>query len=100
MRRAISVACVLLASLLVLLFLRIRASLPGDTGPLIREKYDGWSGVLRLWVYEGWEANAMGWLNRAISAFEKEHEGVYIQARKVDAAALRDFADSGVEPPT
>ena len=99
MRRAISVACVLLASLLVLLFLRIRASLPGDTGPLIREKYDGWSGVLRLWVYEGWEANAMGWLNRAISAFEKEHEGVYIQARKVDAAALRDFADSGVEPP-
>lgn len=99
MRRAISVACVLLASLLVLLFLRIRASLPGDTGPLIREKYDGWSGVLRLWVCEGWEANAMGWLNRAISAFEKEHEGVYIQARKVDAAALRDFADSGVNPP-
>lgn len=99
MRRAISVACVLLASLLVLLFLRIRASLPGDTGPLIREKYDGWSGVLRLWVYEGWAANAMGWLNRAISAFEKEHEGVYIQARKVDAAALRDFAGSGVEPP-
>ena len=82
MRRAISVACVLLASLLVLLFLRIRASLPGDTGPLIREKYDGWSGVLRLWVYEGWEANAMGWLNRAISAFEKEHEAcTYRRAR-------------------
>ena len=99
MRRVISVACVLLAVLLVLLFLRIRASLPGDTGPLIREKYGGWSGVLRLWVYEGWAANAMGWLNRAISAFEKEHEGVYIQARKVDAAALRDFAVSGVDPP-
>ena len=99
MRRVISVACVLLAVLLVLLFLRVRASLPGDTGPLIREKYDGWSGVLRLWVYEGWAANAVGWLNRAISAFEKEHEGVYIQARKVDAAALRDFAVSGVDPP-
>ena len=77
----------------------LRASLPSDAGPLIREKYDGWSGVLRLWVYEGWEANAMGWLNRAISAFEKEREGVYIQARKVDAAALRDFATSGVNPP-
>ena len=56
MRRAISVACVLLVVPLVLLLLHIRASLPGDTGPLIREKYDGWSGVLRLWVYEGWEA--------------------------------------------
>ncbi len=99
MRRVISVACVLLAVLLVLLFLRIRASLPGDTGPLIREKYGGWSGVLRLWVYEGWAANAMGWLNRAISSFEKGHEGVYIQARKVDAEALRAFASSGVNPP-
>ena len=99
MRRAISVACVLLVVPLVLLLLHIRASLPGDTGPLIREKYGGWSGVLRLWVYEGWAANAMGWLNRAISAFEKEHEGVYIQARKVDAEALRAFTSSGVEPP-
>ena len=55
MRRAISVACVLLVIPLVLLFLHIRASLPGDAGPLIREKYGGWSGVLRLWIYEGWE---------------------------------------------
>ena len=41
----------------------------------------------------------MPWLNRAISAFEKGHEGVYIQARKVDAEALRTFASSGVNPP-
>ena len=99
MRRAISVACVLLVIPLVLLFLHIRASLPGDAGPLIREKYGGWSGVLRLWIYEGWEANAVPWLNRAISGFEKGHEGVYIQARKVDAEALRTFASSGVNPP-
>ena len=99
MRRAISVACVLLVIPLVLLFLHIRASLPGDAGPLIREKYGGWSGVLRLWIYEGWEANAMTWLNRAISSFEKGHEGVYIQARKVDAEALRSFTSSGVNPP-
>ena len=99
MRRAISVACVLLVIPLVLLFLHIRASLPGDAGLLIREKYGGWSGVLRLWIYEGWEAGATTWLNRAISTFEKEHEGVYIQARKVDAEALRAFASSGVNPP-
>ena len=99
MRRLGTVLCALLAVALLLLFGDLRASLPSDAGPLIREKYDGWSGVLRLWVYEGWEANAMDWLNRAISAFEKEREGVYIQARKVDAAALRDFATSGVNPP-
>ena len=41
----------------------------------------------------------MAWLNSAISAFEKGHDGVYIQARKVDAEALRAFADSGINPP-
>ena len=83
MRRAISVACVLLVIPLVLLFLYIRASLPGDAGPLIREKYSSWSGVLRLWIYEGWEANAVPWLNRAISGFEKGH------VRRVDAAGSK-----------
>lgn len=99
MRRAVSILCVLLVVPLLLLFLHIRSALPNDTAPLVQEKYASWSGVLRLWVYEGWEANATTWLNRAISSFEKAHSGVYIQARKVDAEALRDFCTSGVNPP-
>ena len=99
MRRAVSILCVLLVIPLLLLFLHIHAALPNDTAPLVQEKYASWSGVLRLWVYEGWEANAITWLNRAISSFEKAYSGVYIQARKVDAEALRSFCTSGVNPP-
>ena len=99
MRRLVTVLSLLLVAALLWFFVPLRAALPNDAGPLIRAKYDSWSGVLRLWVYEGWEANAMAWLNSAISAFEKGHDGVYIQARKVDAEALRAFADSGISPP-
>lgn len=99
MRRAVSILCVLILIPLLLLFLQIRAELPTETAPLVQEKYDSWAGVLRLWVYEGWAANATTWLNRASSSFEAAHDGVYIETRKVDAAALRDFLTSGVNPP-
>ena len=99
MRRAVSILCVLILIPLLLLFLQIRAELPTETAPLVQEKYDSWAGVLRLWVYEGWAANATTWLNRAASSFEAAHDGVYIETRKVDAAALRDFLTSGVNPP-
>ena len=75
--------------------------LPVQTRPLIEEKYAGWSGVLRIWVYEGWTDgdSFAGWLNRCAAMFEKRRSGVYIEARYVDAAALAALETSGVRPP-
>lgn len=81
MRRAISLICLLALVALLALAWTVRAQLPNRTAQLVREKYDGWAGVLRVWVYTGWEMNATGWLNRVSAAFERAHPGVYIQAQ-------------------
>ncbi|OPZ68563.1 MAG: hypothetical protein BWY81_00797 [Firmicutes bacterium ADurb.Bin467] len=99
MRRAVSILCMLAVLPLALAFARIFGELPPETSALVREKYATWSGVLRVWVYEGWDAGAMGWLNRAIASFEKQKPGVYVQAKYVDAEAIRAFAESGINPP-
>ncbi|NLF28579.1 MAG: hypothetical protein GX592_11840 [Clostridiales bacterium] len=99
MRRAVSILCMLAVLPLALGFARIFGELPPETSALVREKYATWSGVLRIWVFEGWDAGAMGWLNRAIASFERQRPGVYVQAKYVDAEAIRAFAESGINPP-
>lgn len=89
-------------ALLFPLLLHARRVLPMDSRPLVAAKYAGWSGVLRLWVYEGWPSGSgglTGWLNRCAAGFEKRHPGVYVQPQAVDAEAIAGFAGSGILPP-
>jgi len=53
MRKVRILACLTALALLVPLWLHARRILPLDTRPLVAEKYAGWRGVLRLWVFEG-----------------------------------------------
>ncbi|HIU33360.1 MAG TPA: extracellular solute-binding protein [Candidatus Pullichristensenella excrementigallinarum] len=102
MRRCISILCLLIMVALCFLMARISQELPGDPTALVAEKYAGWSGVLRLWIYEGWSCGAgslSGWLNQCIASFEKAHPGVYVQPKYVDAQAIRQLAESGIYPP-
>lgn len=68
---------------------------------LLRSRYGGWAGVLRLWVFEGWESGGSfaSWLNAAAAAFEKAHAGVYIQLTEVGEDAMRAFAGGAASPP-
>jgi len=94
--------CLLCLLLLIPALLQARRILPLDTRPLVAEKYAGWTGVLNLWVYEGWPCGSGGispWLNQCISAFEKAHTGVYVQPQFVDAGAITTMNDSGIIPP-
>ena len=102
MRKLKIIAALLLLALLVPALVHIRGTLPADNSALAGKKYGGWSGVLRLWVYEGWTPGAgslAGWLNRCIARFEKAREGVYVQPRYVDAGAIASLGDSGIIPP-
>ena len=102
MKKARSALCALCLALLVPLLIRAWRVLPVDSHPLVAEKYAGWSGVLRLWVFEGWESGAgslSAWLNGCASRFEKRHPGVYVQPQAVDAGAIASFCDSGILPP-
>lgn len=102
MRKLRIVLCALCLALLVPLLTYARQILPLDTRPLVAEKYAGWSGVLRLWMFEGWPCGSGSlspWLNRCIARFEKRHPGVYVQPRAVDAGAIAALNDSGILPP-
>ena len=102
MRKWRSALCALALLLLIPPLIHARRVLPLDNRPLVAEKYAGWSGVLRLWVFEGWPSGSgslSAWLNRCVSRFEKRHPGVYIQPQSVDAGAIADFRESGILPP-
>lgn len=87
----------LLALLVLALALAYGAAkhLPAPPDGIAQQKYAGWSGVLRLWVYTDWQTGTGSlatWLNRCTSAFEKRHPGVYIQFRAVSQETLAAFA--------
>jgi len=78
------------------------ASLTAEQPDYVREHYSSWTGVLRLWKCEGWQAGSgslTAWLNRCIERFEKKHPGVYVQMTDVSAQTMRDFLDAAVNPP-
>lgn len=102
MKRIISMLCVVLTLVLFCTIMDAHHELPVDHYDMIAEKYNGWSGVLRIWIYEGWKVGTgtvMPWLNLCSSQFEKNHEGVYAHIQSVDAAALNTLFESGVVPP-
>lgn len=102
MKKARGIACALCLAALALLLPLARRALPVDTRPLVAEKYAGWSGVLRLWVCEGWtpgSGSLSGWLNACAARFERAHPGVYVQPIVVDADALASMSDSGIARP-
>ena len=102
MKKARTLLCLMLLMLLIPSAFRLRGILPTDTQPLIEKKYGGWAGVLRLWIFEGWQTgagSAAGWLNQCIGSYEKLHPGVYVQPEYVDASTLRALGRDGMPPP-
>ena len=92
----------IICALFVFAGLHSARTLPGDSGPLIGEKYDQWAGVLRVWVAE--EAgpcagSPLPWLNRMAAILEKQRPGVYLHLQTVPAEAIRNREDDGLVPP-
>lgn len=75
--------------------------LPQDNQALVEKKYAGWSGVLRIWAFEGWTGGdrMAGWINGCAAAFEKSHPGVYIEVTYPGAEAVQQLGRTGVRAP-
>lgn len=102
MSRLRSVLYILIILALIAAVAHLNCVLPLDTNSLIEEKYSGWSGVLRIWVYEGWQpgiGSSSSWLTLCGNSFEKNHEGVYIQIQYVQESALINLCENGILPP-
>ena len=101
MRKLRNVLCLVCLALLAPALVLARRALPQDSRALVAKKYAGWSGVLRLWIFEGWQPGdgTALWLNRCIAGYERRHPGVYVQPQDEDAGAIASFRDSGILPP-
>ena len=102
MKRAVQWMALICMVMLGTSVICVSRHLPPDNQPLIEEKYSGWSGVLRVWIYEGWTDDTdafAGWLNRCGALFEKKHNGIYVQVRYVAAEAIASMEESGLVPP-
>lgn len=98
LRTAVCIAVIIACMPGILLSAR---ELPRDNQALVGKKYAGWSGVLRIWAFEGWTGGDLmaGWINGCAAAFEKSHPGVYIEVTYPGAEAVRALGRTGVRPP-
>jgi len=101
MRKLLSIICMLIIAILLPTAWMVSNGLPTDTNRYVAQKYNGWTGVLQAWVCCEWEpgGNFISWLNQCGSAFEKEHEGIYIEFTPVNQQTLRGIWESGLRAP-
>jgi len=80
----------------------LAASVRTESVNRVQAHYSSWTGVLRLWEFEGWQPGSgslTGWLSLCIEKFEKKHSGVYVQLTEVSEKTMKDFLNSSVSPP-
>lgn len=91
LRRAVCIICTLICGLLAAYSPVLVERLPAPPEGLTSRIYEGWSGVVRLQVYQGFKSGTgsiVPWLNECLSAFEKRNSGVYVHVEAVSASAL------------
>ena len=102
MKRTLRAAAWLMMTVLIVLLPFWAASMTAQRRNFVREHYESWTGVLRLWKCEGWQAgngSLTGWLNLCIEKFEKRHPGVYVQLTDISEETMSNFLSAGVNPP-
>ena len=101
MKRLRTAVCMAVIGLCLPGILRSAGHLPRDNQALVEKKYAGWSGVLRIWAFEGWTGGDLmaNWIGRCASAFEKSHPGVYVEVIYPGEEAVRQLERTGVRPP-
>lgn len=80
----------------------LAAQLPSTNDQLAAAQYEGWAGVLRIWVAGGWSpgyGSFVPWLNACAAQFERRNPGVYVQVQSVDERVLKAFLSGEVNPP-
>ena len=79
----------------------LAAGLPVGNEGLAAQAYEGWAGVIRVWVSPGWQpgyGSFVPWLNQRAARFEKKHPGVYVQVEPVSEGVLKSFDKVDLPP--
>ena len=101
MKRLRTAVCLAVIALCIPGILRSAKLLPRDNQALIEKKYAGWSGVLRIWAFEGWTGGDLmaRWVGSCAEKFEKKHPGVYVEVIYPGEEAVRQLGRTGVRAP-
>jgi len=75
------------------------STLPDDNSAIVKEKYNDWTGVIRIWVCDEIKPTPLTWLNSCAADYEKTVSGTYISIQRTTASAITHFAESGINPP-
>ena len=100
LRRIACIVCTLACALIVVSAPYVEARLPVPPAGLTALPYEGWSGVLRMRVYQGFRSGSgsiVPWLNKCLSTYERRNPGVYVQVETVSAAALGRLFDPATQ---
>lgn len=101
LRRVVCVLCTVLCALLVAGAPYIASNLPVPPEGMAALPYEGWSGVIRLRVYQGFRTGTgslVPWLNSCLSTYEKRHSGVYVQVETVSLQTFSTLSTDEVPP--
>ena len=101
LRRIACIVCTLACALIVASAPYVVARLPVPSAGLTALPYEGWSGVLRMRVYQGFRSGSgsiVPWLNKCLGIYEKRNQGVYVQVETVSAAALGRLLEDEPRP--
>lgn len=101
MKRLRMAICLAMIGLCLPGILRSAKELPRDNQALVEKKYAGWSGVLRIWAFEGWTGGDLmaRWVGACAPEFEKSHPGVYVEVIYPGEEAVRQLGRTGVRVP-
>lgn len=101
MKKFLRIICLTFVSLLICTGIGLMHRFPIDTQPYVEKKYAGWNGVLQAWICTRWNPGGsfIQWLNRCASAFEKNHEGVYLEFTPVQAETIEHMNASSLPLP-
>lgn len=101
LRRVVCILCCALCALLVAGHPLVEEHLPVPPQGLTAGPYAGWSGVVRVWVYQGFRTGTgsiVPWLNGCLSTFEKRSSGVYAHVETVSAETMAQASAAGLPP--
>jgi len=100
-KKSLRLICLAFVALVIGAGLKLMYTFPVNTQPYVEKKYAGWNGVLQAWICTNWEPGGsfISWLNGQAAAFEKSHEGVYLEFTPITVETLNALSDGGIRKP-
>ena len=102
MKRIFELSCFLTWFLLAFLGISLAKSPQTHQELIFNQRYETPSGVIRVWVYEGWQpgkSSLVRWLNGCASLYERQNDGLYLYITPVEESVMLSLGTGEFTPP-